>query len=82
MSSSSTRQLADQVRAERSAEQLQVGYDRRLDAWLAVTWRNVNEDEVVQIHEHLTQVAPAAWDWLVQQTYMAIGDFRRRSAGN
>jgi len=65
-----------------AAARLQRGYDRRLDAWLAVTWRNVGEDEVTAIHEHLAAVAPAAWDWLVSQTHTAIGEFRRRASGN
>ena len=65
-----------------SAGRLQAGYDARLDAWLAETWRNVKLEEVRQIHAHLSRVAPPAWDWLANETHTTIGRFRRRAAGN
>jgi len=65
-----------------TAERLQREYDRRLDAWLAETWRNWEVADVETLHAHLTANCPAMWDWLVHQTHSAIGEFRRKAAGN
>jgi len=55
---------------------------RRLDAWLADTWLNIEPDEVTQIREHLQENHPAAWDWLYTHTLRTMNEYREHLTKN
>jgi hypothetical protein len=64
------------------SEQLEREMFRRLDAWLADTWRNIPLEEVTQIREHLQDSFPAAWDWLYAQTLRTMREYRENLSKN
>jgi len=65
-----------------TAERLQAEYDRKQLGWLARTWLNVPEEEAREIRDHLVEVDPRGWEWLVHQTHEAIGEYRRSLTKN
>jgi hypothetical protein len=63
-------------------EQLDNEMYRRLDAWLADTWLNIDLDAVTQIRDHLQETYPAAWNWLYSHTLRAMRDYRENLTKN
>jgi hypothetical protein len=45
---------------------------RRVDAYLAKTWLNLDLDAVTKIREHLQKEFPYAFTWLIRRTAQAI----------